>query len=483
MRSLGVPLAVLLLSACAAVPKLGPAPQQLAPADVAANRSLPGVAGAQWPSDGWWNAYGDAQLDGLIAEGLRNSPDVASAAARFARAAAMSQQAGAALLPKVDLQGSVAEQKQSLNMGYPPEFQAFLPHGWNDTGQVAANIGFDLDLWGKNRAALAAATSDQRAAAIDVEQARLALSTGIALAYFDLARLQAERDLRAEQLNIAVSSQKLLAQRQANGLETRGGVATSEAELATARATLNQADEALDLRRHQIAALVGAGPDRGLAITRPTLAPVAPRGLPEGVTTDLLGRRPDISAARERTEAAASRIKVARADFFPSIRLTALIGFQSLGLGQLFATNSQFGSVGPAISLPLFHGGELQGKYRGARADYDASVAAYNSAVLTAYQQAADAVTTARAVSQRLADARAALAASQEAYGVITARYKAGLVTYLEVLQVQDRLLNARLSVAALEAAVRNSDIALVRALGGGFVAPAVTTSRDQNHG
>lgn len=482
VRAAGVPLAVLLLASCAAVPKLGPAPQPVAPSALAASQSLPASAAAQWPAEGWWSAYGDPQLDGLITEGLRNSPDVAGAVARFSRAAAMSQQAGAALLPRADLTGQAQEVKQSLNM-YSPAFASYLPQGWNDTGQVALNLGFDLDLWGKNRAALAAATSDQRAAAIDVQQARLALSTGIALAYFDLARLQAERDLRAQQLDIATRSQQLLAQRLTNGLETRGGVAISEADLANSRAALNQAEEALDLRRHEIAALVGAGPDRGLAIARPALATVAPRGLPEGVTTDLVGRRPDVAAARERVEAAGSRIKEARADFFPAIRLSALIGFQSLGLGQLFSANSEFGNVGPAISLPLFHGGELQGRYRGARADYDASVASYNSAVLGAYQQTADAVTTARAVSQRLADARAALASSEEAYGVMSARYKGGLVTYLDVLQVQDRLVNARLAVAGLEAAVRNSDIALVRALGGGFVAPAANASRDPNHG
>lgn len=481
-RSLGA-LPLLALAACAAVPDLGARPEPIGSAEVEAARSLPAVPGAQWPGEGWWRDYGDPQLDALIAQGLASSPDVAAAAARFRKAGALAEQAGAARLPRLDAEGKAGLEKQSLNMGFPPSFQAFLPQGWNDSGQVAANLGFDLDLWGRNRAAYAAAGSEAMAAALDAQQARLALASGIASAYADLDRLFDERDVRAAQVEIAARSRQLLAERQANGLETRGGVAASEAEAASARVALGEAEEALALRRNQIAALVGAGPDRGLAITRPALAPAVPRALPEGVTTELVARRADVLAARDRVEAAASRIKVARADFFPAIRLSALLGFQSLGLDMLLDSKSSFGSVGPAISLPIFHGGELQGRYRGARADYDLAVAGYNGAVLGAYQQAADALTTARLASERLADARKALAAAQEARDVMMARYKGGLSTYLDVLQVEDRLLQARLAVSGLEAIVRNADVALVRALGGGFGGPTAQTNGNSSHG
>ncbi len=481
-RRAAVPaLAALLLAGCAAVPDTGPRPQTLAPGQVEAGQALAATAsGAQWPGEGWWQAYGDPQLDALIAEGLAGSPDLAAAAARLDKAAALARQAGAVRWPRVDAQGGVALEKQSLNMGFPDSFKAFLPQGWNDGGQLATSLGFDLDLWGRNRAAYAAATPEARAAALDAGQARLVLAAGIASAYADLSRLFAERDVRARQLEVATASRELVEQRQRNGLETAGGVATSEAELATARIALNQADEALALRRNQLAALLGKGPDRGLAIARPALAPGRPAALPEGVTTELVARRADVLAARQRVEAAASRIKVARADFFPAIRLNALFGVQSLGLGLLFDKDSTYGSVGPAVSLPLFHGGELQGRYRGARADYDAAVAGYNGAVLAAYQQVADAVTTARMASQRLADAEIAVRALERAHEVALARYKGGLATYLEVLQVEDRLLQARLGAAGLEAIVRTADIALIRALGGGIASPV--PARDGDH-
>jgi outer membrane protein TolC len=169
-----------------------------------------------------------------------------------------------------------------------------------------------------------------------------------------------------------------------------------------------------------------------------------------------------------------SRIKVARADFFPAIRLNALIGLQSLGIGNLFESASVFGNVGPAVSLPLFHGGALSGRYRGARAGYDEVVANYDKAVIGAYSQAADAVTALRLVGQRLADTRAALAAQEQAYGIARLRYDGGLSTYLDVLAVEDRLLQARLAASELSGLARTADIGLIRALGGGYEPPAL---------
>ena len=455
----------LVLAGCAAVPDLGPKPTPRAPETIAADRSLP-AGSAAWPHDAWWRDYGDPQLTALIEEGLKASPDVATAAARYRRAAGLSQQTGAALLPTLDVRGQATLDKQSYNNGFPRDF---VPKGWQDTGQIAASFNFDLDLWGKNRAALAAATSEQRAAGIDVRQAELLLTTGIASAYVDLARLFTLREVRTAELTIRESSRKLVSDRVRNGLDTRGNLAQAEAQTATARGALTAADQAIALRRHQIAMLVGAGPDRGLEIARPTLSVASLRGLPTGVTTDLIGRRPDIVAARERVEAAASRIKVARADFYPAINLSALVGVQSLGLSNLIAGDSLFGSVGPAATLPIFHGGALAGQYRGARAQYDEAVAAYDRSVLTAYQEAADAVTSQQMVARRLTDARAALTASTEAYDIARRRYQGGLSTYLDVLTVEDRLVQARTAVAELEAAARTADVALVRALGGGF--------------
>lgn len=201
------------------------------------------------------------------------------------------------------------------------------------------------------------------------------------------------------------------------------------------------------------------------------------------MTTDLVARRPDIAGALARVEAAGSRIKVARADFYPAISLNALIGLQSLGLDQLFKKDSLYGNVGPAISLPIFHGGAISGQYRSARATYDEAVADYDRTVLGAYQDVADAMTSRTMLAQRLADARTALAASQQAYDIARLRYQGGLSTYIDVLNVEDRLLIARDTVAALEARAYTLDIALIRALGGGFQTANNSESKDQTDG
>ena len=173
---------------------------------------------------------------------------------------------------------------------------------------------------------------------------------------------------------------------------------------------------------------------------------------------------------------------MARADFFPAIRLNALIGLQSLGLGSLLQGDSTFGSIGPAVSLPVFHGGALSGRYRSAHAGYDAAVADYDKTVLAAYQQVADAVTSRQALAARLGDTRAALAATQDAYAIARRRYDGGLSTYLDVLSVEDRLLQARLAATALEAAARSADVTLIRALGGGFAPAAPDAAKDARH-
>ena len=472
---------VSLLAGCVAVPDTSPRPEPRAVSSIAASQSLPASDQAQWPADNWWQAYGDPQLDALEAEGLANSPDVAAAIARLRKAQALAQQAGAALLPTLDGSGTVGYTKQSYNVGFPPQYVAFIPHGWNAEGQLDLTAGFDLDLWGKNRAALAAATSERQAVAVETRQAALMLATSIAQAYADLGAAIELRDNRQAALDTRTASQGLIGQRLREGLETRGSLRTEQAQAFSARAELTAAEQAVLLRRHALAALLGAGPDRGLAITPPHLAPLGTHDLPAGVTTALLGRRADIVAARARVEEQASRIKVARADFYPDLRVNGLVGVQSLGLGQLLTSGSTYGTVGPVLSLPLFHGGELRAAYRGARADYDLAVADYDRTVLNAYQQVADAVTTRSYAARQLDEARAAASASEEAYNIAMQRYRGGLSTYIDALTVEDQLVLARQALAMADAAYRSSDIALVRALGGGFAADALA-AKDPPH-
>jgi NodT family efflux transporter outer membrane factor (OMF) lipoprotein len=489
--SRGLPLRAaalaLLLSGCAAVPKLGPSPAIRPAQSFAADRSLTSAltATAAWPDGAWWRGYGDPQLSALVEEGIATAPDLAAAVARLHQADGYRQQAGAALLPRIDGQAAISETKQSYNNGIPA---AFVPHGWNDTGSAALSFSFDLDLWGKNRANLRAATSDAKAASLDVAEARLLLSTNIASAYADLARLFAERDVEERAVALRIDSQKLVANRVAIGLDTRAELKQADSAVPAERAQLAQIDESIGLTRNRLAALMGKGPDRGLAIQRPSLAFTA-RTVPSNVTTDLIGRRPDVASARARVESGALRIKAARADFYPSVSLTALAGFQSLGVSNLFLSGSTYGQAGPAVSLPIFHGGEIAGKYRVARATYDEAVATYNGAVTTAFHDVADAVTSQSMLGTELDQSRQSLVAAQEAYAVARQRYEGGLSNYLTVLTAQNSVLQEQRTVVDLEARAFTLDVALVRALGGGAVpatdlaSPVNTTLKEAGRG
>lgn len=453
-----------LLAGCASVPDLGPKPVPAAAESLESSASFAGAQG-QWPAEGWWQSFGDAQLDTLIAEGLKGSPDVAIAAARVRAADAMAQQADAALLPRIGAEGSAGGVQQSKNMGIPP---AFVPEGIQDTGHVAATFSFDLDLWGRNRAALAAATSEAEVARVDEAQARLMLTTGIASAYADLAGYYHALDVANEAVRVRVASADLSGERARAGIENQASQRQAESRAASARADVVALDEAIATTRNRIAALVGAGPDRGFSIARPQMAR-PPLGLPNSAGIDLIGRRPDIVAARLRSEAAAKRIDVARADFYPDISLSALVGLQSLGLSNLFKSGSEYGNGGAAISLPIFEGGRLQGRYRGSRADYDVAVATYDRTLIDALRDVADLVAQRAATERQLVGRREALTAAAEASKLAGLRYRAGLSNQIVQLTAEDSMVALSRAVADLEARQLTLDIALIRALGGGY--------------
>ena len=190
MKNVLTLLVVAALTACASLPGKGPAPATRPQSAFASTQSFAGAVG-EWPAAGWWKVYGDAQLDALIEEGLAGSPSVAVADARLRRAQSYQAQARGALAPQVSANASTTEQKQSYNYLSPP---AMTPQNWNDYGRASLDFSWELDFWGKNRAALAAATSEAVAAGADADQSRLALSSAIASGYAELARLYSALD-------------------------------------------------------------------------------------------------------------------------------------------------------------------------------------------------------------------------------------------------------------------------------------------------
>jgi NodT family efflux transporter outer membrane factor (OMF) lipoprotein len=424
---------------------------------------------AEWPVDGWWHAYHDPQLSTLIEGALAGAPTLAQAEARLRKAEAAISESRSALWPSLELDANGGEVKESLNQGFPPAFAQYLPRGYNSTAYVALKFDYELDFWGKNRSAVAAAVSAARAGAAEAAEARLALSAGIALAYADLARLYTERDVEMRTVAVKEETARLVARRVENGLDTRADLKQAEAGPPTARAQLAAIDEEIVQTRDRIAALMGRGPDQGLSIARPADPALQAFGLPPELAASLLGRRPDLSAARWNAEAAARRIGVARAAFYPNINLAAYVGQQALFANLLWRGSSQIGGVEPALTLPIFEGGELRARYRGARADYDEAVATYDATLVQALEEVADVAASERALVTRLNESRAALAANEEAYRIARLRYEGGLSNYQSVLLAEDAVLQSRLAVADLDARGFTLDVELVQALGGGY--------------
>lgn len=465
MRRIATVLMLAGVGGCAVVPDLGPRPEPAQPGAFASVRSLAGTSTA-WPADDWWQAFGDRQLDTLVEAALRDSPTVDQASARVQMAVAQAELAHAALMPSVGATAATRYSRITQSIGLPTDGD------WHWLMAGLVNLNYDLDLWGKNKSALRAAVSEGSARQADAATARLTLAAAVSTTYVDFAQLLVRREVADDAARIRRETRNIVARRFESGLEPRTSLEQAEGSVETAEAQLAAINEAVELNRNALAALVGAGPDRSLSIAPPSLSARASTELPANIPIELLGRNPEVVSARWRVEAAADRIGVARAGFYPNVNLGGLIGLASFGLGDLFDARSVIGSVGPAVSLPIFDGGRLSANYRGARADYDAAVATYNDTLLRALHQAADAATSLRALQPRTVRTNAALARQETAYRLARELYEGGLSDYQNVLIVEDALLTAREQAAALRLRGYALDVALAKALGGGFRGP-----------
>ncbi|GAA0543729.1 NodT family efflux transporter outer membrane factor (OMF) lipoprotein [Rhizomicrobium palustre] len=461
-------LALVALAGCA--PDLGPmaAPDDSSTLETSKSFAAPTIA---WPSEDWWTAYNDPQLNTLVNDALQGSPDLKIAAARLKQAAAMGDVAEADLYPTISADASAKETEQSKNQGFPKSFKPLMPSGWHHSGSVTASISYELDFFGKNRANFAAALSDVQAAKADEAAARLSLSTGVVQAYAQLMQLFADKKTAERALQIREQSASLVEQRWKAQLDDESSYSQAQAQLKNARLQVKEMDRLIALTRNQIAALLGKGPDRGLSIQPTDKAYLGSVGLPEKLSADLIGRRPDIVAARYNVEAKSSRIDAANANFYPDINLVGTYGLQTFDLKYLAQASSEMGSFGPAIHLPIFDYGRNTGIYRGARAQYDEAVALYDKTLVTALRDVADAYGNRKSLDGELADARGAEKDAANSYRLVKARYTSGLVRYIDVLTVENQLLQAQRAVTDLDSQAFIYDVALVRALGGGYAA------------
>jgi NodT family efflux transporter outer membrane factor (OMF) lipoprotein len=461
-----------LLSGCVLPPKESSHPAELANTRI----GLPGAAVEPIP-DGWWKSFDDPQLDRLIRLGYADSPSLAQAQARVADALARSQIAQSKLLPSANLDASALYQRAPENYLIPPPLAGHT--FW--MSQAGATLGWDLDFFGKQANAVHSSQALSHSAELDVENAKLLLGTAIAQAYVELYRENALADIAdrsaAQRENIVAITRR----RVAAGVDTQLELRQAEGQLPQAHVARDQAQAAAELAVHELAALAGQGADAYASIKRPVLNLDAALPVPTALPINLLARRPDVLSARLRVEAADSQRLSDRAAFYPDINLKALAGIGAFGLNNLVQWNALGAGAGPLISLPLFDGGRLRAQYKSSEAQLDQAIDGYNDTVLRAVQQTADQLTRIDALARERVEQQQTLEANEAAYRLAEQRYRAGLASYLAVLNAETQVLTARQTMVDIVADQAVARVTLLSAIGGSFDARKLSTGTTPN--
>lgn len=478
-RLAGLSLAAVFLAAgCAWIPDGGKRaeflgmPGMVQPLAQARQQPSP-AAPNPWPQDRWWRQFGSSELDALMDLALKDNPGLQVAAARLRQAQALARVEGARLLPFLDAEAEVETgllSRNGLNVAL---------RGAHLVGSVITplSLRYQFDFWGKNRAALEAALGEAAAEQAEQAEVRLQLTASLARAYFrgvalrrQLALTQDMAALQRELLHLAETRFQL-------GLDSADPVQQATFELET----LNKRDagirEQLALQRDLLARLTGRGPDatQNLFVEPVNLPERIP--LPAKLPLELLAHRPDLASAMHRAEAAAQRIKVAKASFLPTVDLTAFVGLNAYRLTKeagalanvLFSGSSFAYGVAPGLRLPLFEGGRLRGGLSAQRAEYDGAVELYNQTLLQAVQEVADTLSNWQQ-SRAIVEAHNRLLVSQrEAFELAQDRLRNGLDDRRTVLARRHSVLNQEFALKNLETDQLIATADLIEALGGGY--------------
>ncbi|HET9391157.1 MAG TPA: efflux transporter outer membrane subunit [Steroidobacteraceae bacterium] len=460
-------VSTVLLAACASTHGLAPQASEQKADTLATSRTLSNTAvdASAWPQKDWWTEFGDPQLNQLISEGLADSPSLRVAEARTRAALGQAGIANSARYPQINADADATRERFAEHSLYPPPFAG----NWDTLSELKASLTWEIDFWGKNRSAYEQALGTARAAQLDAQAARLVLATNIAHAYVQLERAYLQLDVAQATLQQREQIYKLTQDRSEAGIDSKLELRQAQSALPAAREQIAQLQESIELTRNQLAALLGQGPDRGMAITRPAANALTPVSLPSRIPSELLGRRPDIRADRLRIEAARHGIDNAKAQFYPDVNLAAFVGFQNLGpTALLTAANREIGA-GPAVSLPIFDAGRRRGNLQVRDSEYDIAVEQYNQALADGLRDVVDQLASFRSVDEQRRQQREGLSTAQDAYDLATLRYREGVGNYLQVLTTESQLLTQRSLDADLRARSLDLSVNLARALGGGF--------------
>lgn len=459
--AIGCALLIPYLTGCALPPRSEPRAKITVPGPERASRSSP----SRWPSADWWRNFHDPALDALIETAFGRQPTMRLAEARVSRARGAAVAAGAPLLPSVGGSASVLRKRISSGALVP----APIAGRTVNYGSLALALDYDFDFWGRNHALLSAAQDEVAVDAAEEADARLILATAVTDTYFNLRYALEQAEIATETVGRRNRILSLVSERERLGLDQLATVRQAQAEVSSAQVLAVEAQNRTKILRDALAALTGQLPQTTATGARPLARALPVLELPRFVPADLIGRRPDLAALRKQISAATERERVAKAAFFPNINLASLLGLEHHDLSELIEGASSTWGVGLALNLPIFDGGLRRGGLEVRRAEVDIAIEAYNALLLRAIDEAEDAIASYESAGSALMPAEQAVRATRSAYELILARYRRGLVNYIDVLTVENELSTRQSVLVGIQAQQTTSAIALIKALGGGY--------------
>lgn len=430
------------------------------------------------PKGEWWKIYHDSKLNELESRATSNNQELKAAIARFDQARATARLSRAEFFPNISLPLTAERQGTSAQMPTPfplngirydgPAYNALMDFGW------------ELDLWGKIRRGVEADKANANAAADAIHNVLLGIQADVASNYFKLRSLDIEMRLVREAVALRGEALKIAKARVLAGAGSELEQAQSETEVASAEAEISSLQSQRDQIENVLSTLLGTSA-ASFRITPQSGSLANPPSLPAGVPSDLLERRPDISQAERQLAAATARIGVAKAQFFPSIKLIGRGGFQSGDIDLLLHPDSLMWSAGPSVSIPLFAGGKNRFNLQKSKALHDEALAMYRQAFLGAVADVETSLSSLRNLSTQSAAQQRARESSERASALAKTRYESGTSPYLDVIEANRTALITQRATAQIAGQKLVASVSLIKALGGGWtqsqtsVIPVVT--------
>lgn len=420
--------------------------------------------------DEWWRAYGSTKLNELVKQAITANQDLAAAKARVETARALIGVKRGDWFPQLNLGGSAGTQRLSAS-----SFGANLPAQFGDVSSLlnrdyfktSVEMSYELDLWGRVKRGVEAATSTARASDENLAAQRLLLATEVARNYFLLRSLDQQVKVIEETIALRAEAMKLQKSRFDGGMANEMDVTRARTEHELAKADLAATQRQRGSTEHALATLCGASPAEFRVSA--TDGSNTPPSLAAGMPSTLLQSRPDIRAAEASLQAACAEIGVAKASFYPSFKLLGSGGFDGVQASTFLDWENRVLSIGPSVSLPIFQGGKLKANLRAAKSQYEESLAKYRQTVLIALREVEDSLLDLKMLAVQREAIAAAHKAADETSRLARVRYEKGLASYFEVVEADRTVLTTKLALAQLDGQQMVSNVLLAKALGGGW--------------